>query len=348
MKALVAGWFSFENGHATAGDLLTRDLACEWLRKAGLAYDIAVAPPFDDGVDLRSVNPADYSHAVFVCGPFEQGELEAEFFERFGGCRLIGLNLSMRVPLEAWNPWDLLIERDSSANAHPDMAFLSQRPHVPVVGVCLVEEYKGAMVAEANAAIERLIGSREMAVVAVDTRLDSNATGLRTPAEIESLIARVDVMVTTRLHGTVLALKNGVPAVVIDPEAGGAKIRRQAETIGWPVVFNVDAVTDDVLQNALTYCLSNDGRVKARECRDRAISTLEVIRAQFVKVLTQPEELERAYDERIRALAEHRVAAGTGQTSRSRSRHGVRTARDRVKKLVRSTQGLLRRVPRRM
>jgi len=348
MKAIVAGWFSFENGHATAGDLLTRDLACEWLRQAGLAYDIAVAPPFDDGVDLRSVNPADYSHAVFVCGPFEQGELEAEFFERFSGCRLIGLNLSMRIPLETWNPWDLLIERDSSANAHPDMAFLSQRPHVPVVGVCLVEDYKGAMVPEANAAIQRLIESQEMAVVAIDTRLDSNSTGLRTPAEIESLIARVDVMVTTRLHGTVLALKNGVPAVVIDPEAGGAKIRRQTETIGWPVIFNVDALTDDLLRNALTYCLSDDGRAQARECRDRAISALEVMRDQFVKALTQPEELERAYHERIQTLGEHRAAAGIKQASRSSSRRSARSTRDRVKKLVRSTQGLLRRVPRRM
>ncbi len=347
MKAIVVGWFSFENGHATAGDLLTRDLACDWLKQAGLAYDIAVAPPFDDGIQLSSVNPADYTHAVFVCGPFEQGELEAEFFERFGSCRLIGLNLSMRLPLETWNPWDLLIERDSSANAHPDMAFLSRSAHVPVVGVCLVEEYPGAMVAEAHAAIHRLISSRELAVVHIDTRLDHNSTGLRTPAEIESLIARVDVMVTTRLHGTVLALKNGVPAVVIDPEAGGAKIKRQAETIGWPVAFDVETVTDDMLQNALAFCLSDGGRAKARECRDRAISMLEVIRAQFVAALTQPEELERAYQDRVRRSGERRAAA-TAQASLSGTKHGVRSARDRAKKLVRKTQGLLRRVPKLM
>ena len=48
----------------------------------------------------------------------------------------------------------------------------------------------------------------------IDTRLDvPNNSGLRTPAEIESLIAAMDVMVTTRLHGTVLALRNGVPAI---------------------------------------------------------------------------------------------------------------------------------------
>ena len=31
MKTLVAGWFSFEQMGASAGDLLARDLVCEWL-----------------------------------------------------------------------------------------------------------------------------------------------------------------------------------------------------------------------------------------------------------------------------------------------------------------------------
>jgi hypothetical protein len=48
-KAPVAGWFSFENGAATAGDLLARDLACEWLERIGLAYDVALAAPFCGG-----------------------------------------------------------------------------------------------------------------------------------------------------------------------------------------------------------------------------------------------------------------------------------------------------------
>jgi exopolysaccharide biosynthesis predicted pyruvyltransferase EpsI len=66
-----------------------------------------------------------------------------------------------------------------------------------------------------------------MAVIAIDTRLDENRTGLRTAGEVESLIARMDVVLTTRLHGMVLALKNGVPAIAIDSVAGGAKVRRQ-------------------------------------------------------------------------------------------------------------------------
>ena len=73
MKTLVAGWFSFELMGATAGDLMTRDLACEWLTRAGRPYDIAVAPPFTGGVDWREVDPAGYSDVVFVCGPLGNG-----------------------------------------------------------------------------------------------------------------------------------------------------------------------------------------------------------------------------------------------------------------------------------
>jgi len=146
-RALVVGWFSFVDGHATAGDLLSRDLACGWLAECGWAYDVATAPPFAGDVELESADPAAYSHVVFVCGPFQQGELEARLLRRFGHRRLIGLNLSMGATAEGWQPFDLLIERDSATRTNADIVFLSRRPLVPVAGVCLVEDYPGALVA---------------------------------------------------------------------------------------------------------------------------------------------------------------------------------------------------------
>jgi hypothetical protein len=289
VKVLVAGWFSFEQMGATAGDLLARDLACAWIEQAGLSYDVAVAPPFRDGVAWRSVNPRDYSHVVFVCGPFGNGPPLTEFLERFAGCRLVGINLSMLEPLEVWNPFDLLLERDSSETSRPDITFLSRPPRVPVVGVVLVHpqrEYaERGMHAAANDAIHRLLASREVAAVHIDTCLDENRTGLRTPSEVESIIARMDVVVTTRLHGTVFALKKGVPALAIDPIAGGAKIRRQAETIGWPVVFTADALAHETLQNAFDFCLTEQARVQAGEASQRAISMVEQAREEFIVAL---------------------------------------------------------------
>ena len=293
MRVLVAGWFSFPDGHATAGDLLARDLACEWLKSAGYEFDIAVAPPFQGGINLFEANPEIYSHALFVCGPFEKKALEAQFLSRFANSYVIGLDLTMITPLDEWNPFDSLFERDSSIAAHPDIVFLSRSSPVPVVGVCLVEPYEGAITDVANAAINRLIASREISAVQIDTRLDQNKTGLRSPAEIESLLARMDVVITTRLHGLVLALKNGVPAIAIDPEAGGAKIKRQTETIGWKQVFTADAVSDEALQQAFDYSLTKEARARARECSKRAAKMAEEIRCEFIATLSHSNILPR-------------------------------------------------------
>jgi hypothetical protein len=291
MKTLVAGWFSFERMGATAGDLLARDLVCQWLGRAGHAYDVALTFPFPGGVDWRSVDPKSYSHVVFVCGPFGNGWPIPEFLVRFAGCRLVGINLSMIEPLEVWNPFDLLFERDSSASTRPDISFLSAQGRVPVVGVVEVHpqrEYRERSTHQvAHEAIHRLLSSREMSVVPIDTRLDINSTGLRTPAEVESLIARMDVVLTTRLHGMVLALKNGVPAIAIDPIAGGAKLRRQADIIGWRLVFTVDALTDQALQEAFDYGLTKAARSKARECCNRATKAAQHARDAFMVALAR-------------------------------------------------------------
>ncbi len=292
MKALVTGWFSFEGCNVTAGDLMARDLACEWLESAGHSYDVALAPPFVGSVDWRSVDPKAYSHVIFVCGPFPCNRGTAEFVQHFSTCQLIGLDLSMIEPTDVWNPFDALIERDSSVISRPDIAFLCRQPKVPVVGMILVhpqQEYGSKCKHHiANEAINRLIASREMVVVPIDTGLDPNKTNLRTAAEVETLIARMDLVVTTRLHGTVLALKNGVPAIVVDAIAGGAKVLRQAETIGWPVAFSADCLSDEALEMAFEYCLTEEARAKARECRERAIKAVEEMRDEFLSALNLP------------------------------------------------------------
>ena len=274
MKALVAGWFSFEEMGATAGDVLSRDVVCEWLRRRGCAYDVALAAPFDGGVDWRQVDPGDYSHLVFVCGPFGRSWQITSFLERFAGATLIGVNLSMLEPTEAWNPFDLLLERDSSRTARPDLAFLADAPRVPAIGVVLIDtqpEYGGRdLHRQANDALLALVATVHAAAVRIDTRLDVNRTGLRTAAEIEALIARVDVVLTTRMHGLVLALKHAIPVVAVDPVAGGSKVTRQAETIGWRCLFRGEHVEATALRAAYDYCLTDEARLAAQACRARA------------------------------------------------------------------------------
>lgn len=290
MKALVAGWFSFERMGATAGDLLARDVVCRWLDDAEVPYDIALAAPFTGGVGWCEVDPAAYSHLVFVCGPFGNGWPLTELLPRFSHCGLVGIDLSMLQSLEEWNPFDLLLERDSSRTARPDVAFLSDRPLVPVVARVRVhpqEEY-GELGGhdDAHRLIDELLGGRELAIVDVDTRLDENATGLRTASEVESVIARADVVVTTRLHGLVLALKNGVPVVAVDPVRGGAKITRQAQVLGWPHAFAVDEATARSLAQAFEQCLRPEARERAAAAAAYAREALVEARDVFLWEIT--------------------------------------------------------------
>jgi hypothetical protein len=288
MKILLAGWFSFDEMGATAGDLLARDQVADWLRAAGIRFDIATAPPFSPGVDWRQIDPAVYSHVIFVCGPFGNCWPVTDFLARFARSRLVGVNLSLIQTLEEWDPFDLLLERDSSRQSRPDIVFLSDCPKVPVVGIVLVHrqgEYgdNRANHVGAHAAIERLLDSREVARVRVDTRLDRNAAGLRTPCEVESILARTDVVITTRLHGLVLALKNGIPALAVDPIAGGAKLRRQAEAISWPAILTSETLTDGKLAAMFDWCLTGEAHTIALRCRQLATAQLATVHGDLVR-----------------------------------------------------------------
>ena len=286
-RTLVAGWFSFDLMGASAGDLMARDVVCGWLEELGCPYDIALAPPFDGGVRWQDVEPSRYANVVFVCGPFGNGPPLTDFLARFAGRPLVGVNLTMLEPLEVWNPFTLLLERDSSARANADLAMLAPQARVPVVGLILIDsqpEYRDKdRHQQANDALRRLLARRDVAVVPIDTRLDVNATGLRSAAAIESLIARMDVVVTTRLHGMVLSIKNSVPVVALDPVAGGAKILRQAKTLDWPLVFTLETGADDALDRAFDHCLAGEARIAAKVCCENARAKLQAVRDEFSK-----------------------------------------------------------------
>ena len=287
-RVLVTGWYSFEGMGASAGDLLARDVVCKWLREAGHPYDVALAAPFTGGIAWEKADPNLYSHVIFVCGPFGNGPPLLEFFERFRACPLVGVNLTMLQPLEAWNPFALLIERDSSRRARPDLVFLSEEPRVPVVGLLLIDaqpEYRDDRRVSVHETIRRFVAGRPMTVVPIDTRLDVNQTGLGTASEVESLVAKMDVVITTRLHGLVLAIKNGVPAIPIDAVAGGAKITRQVEAIGWPLLLNARDLTEEDIGQAFDYCLTPAARSRAAGCAESAKSALASSRAELIDFL---------------------------------------------------------------
>ena len=291
MRALIIGHFS------TVGDIESLEFVKRVLDEERVDFDIApykakFVPLIKGSLPAKSVDPARYTHLVAVCGPFWPQFLANHGIDlnRFSHCVRIGVNLTMVLPLDQWNPFHVLIERDSASMVRPDLTFLEDSGSVPVVGLCTIarqREYgERQRHAEALRLFRELLDSRGVAAIEIDTRWPEarNSGALGSPAEVISVIRRTDVMLTNRLHGMVYALKAGVPALALDPVAGGGKVLAQAKVLGWPAASTVDQGSPDWLRETFDWCLSGDGKDAARAIAGKARGLLNGV----------PEELRMA------------------------------------------------------
>ena len=288
MRALILGHFS------TVGDVDSLAYVTETLREEGVAYDVLpfikkLSGHIDQAIDRSDLNPLAYTHLIVVCGPLWPDLLTRRGVDlhSFAHCTRIGVNLTMIEPIDEWNPFHILLERDSDKEVRPDLTFLRSTGRVPVAGLCMIEsqrEYGSRQRhGEAVHLLRKLVVDRSLAAVEIDTRWPAfrNSGGLASPAQVASVIGRTDVLLTNRLHGLVYALKIGVPALAIDPVDGGGKVTAQGKVLGWPAVATVDAASFDWLDRMLDWCLSDEGRRAADAIAGRAVENLRHVGDQL-------------------------------------------------------------------
>ncbi len=273
LRVLVVGWPSFVDGVATAGDVLAMDAVATALASAEIGCDLAWSPVLrPDRLTLARACPAAYTHLVFACGPLH-GNQVAGLHERYRACRRIAVGVSVVDPADpAAAGFDLILARDApGAAAQRDLSAQVPTGPVPVAGVVLADEQPEYRAAGASspvtACLARWLTGLNCARIPLDTRLDvRDWWHPATPGQFESVVRRLDIVVTTRLHGLVLALKNGVPALAVDPVPGGAKVTAQAGVWGWPVLTAdaADAPSPASLDRLWAWCLSAEGASRAR------------------------------------------------------------------------------------
>lgn len=277
-RVLVTGWASFLHGEATAGDVLAMEAVREELTRAAVECELAWSPVFRPGaLTLEEANPARYTHLVFACGPLQGRDIE-RLHHRFSDCRRVAIGVSVvDIADPAAAGFHVILPRDGSGV--PPMGDLASVPEperasemVPVAGVIRVSgqaEYPGRAQHEAVCdALTQWLDGCGCALVPLDTRLDPRDWRLcGTPAELEAVIGRLDLVITMRMHGLVLALKHGVPALAIDPVAGGAKVTAQAQAWQWPAIVGIglgeapeEALDPGRLDGWRDWCLSPAGR----------------------------------------------------------------------------------------
>lgn len=276
MRVLVTGWPSFVDGEATAGDVLSMSAVALQLGSAGIAYDLAYSPVLrPDGLSLADADPDWYTHLVFACGPVYGPQVTA-LHQRYARCRRVAVGVSVVDPADpAAAGFDVLLARDGAGPPHPDLSALTRTGPVPVVGVVLAgdqPEYAGGRHAAVTDRLTRWVNAHDCAPVPCDTRLDgADWRHCATADQVVALLRRFDLVVTTRLHGLVLALRQGVPALAVDPVVGGAKVSAQARVLGWPACLSADELGETALERWWQWCLSGPGRASAASVAARPL-----------------------------------------------------------------------------
>lgn len=284
--ALIAGYFSFEEGYATFGDTEAMKVACRWLDDAGVKYDIACHHTNGQvGLPVWALDSSNYDIFIFVCGPWKLNNLD--ILDRFSHCLKIGLNLSLE-DVES-DRFDLLYPRDLPSECNPDLVFSSSPKIKPTIGVCLVhaqEEYGDKQRHQNIAlAVREYIENHDIAYVNLDTLYKDNDYGIENTVCFENLVSRLDVVISSRLHGMVFSLKNGVPVVAIDAIDGGAKLTKQASSVEWPIILNGNSVDQAKINQAVEQCMNDSISVAVEHSQKLALKKIDKIRHKFISDL---------------------------------------------------------------
>ncbi|MPY85267.1 MAG: polysaccharide pyruvyl transferase family protein [Actinophytocola sp.] len=282
MRVLVTGWPSFLHGEATAGDVLSMRRVRDALDAIGIACDTVWSHGFLPGAaGLDDVDPSSYSHLVFACGPVT-GSQVAELHERFPCCYRIAVGVSVIDPAcPAASGFHRILPRDGGAACAPDLADPTTARPVPVAGVVLApgqREYGShGRHEDVHRVLGDWLGTLDCALLELDSRLDTTDwRHCSTPDQFAAVLSRLDVVITTRLHGLVLAVRSGVPAIAVDPIDGGGKVTAQARALSWPAILAADEVCPERLDAWFRWCRSDQAAAKLRvpECEPELIDGL--------------------------------------------------------------------------
>lgn len=284
MRVLLTGWPSFLNGEATAGDVLSMDRVRRALVRSGVPCEVAWSQVFRPGsLGLDDADPKRYTHLVFICGPVHGN--------RCDGCTTASARAAGSQSASPVSTWcsPATPRRGRVGGTSPSRRALEQ---VPVVGVALAPgqleygERRGHD--QVHQRITTWLLEQDCARVPVDTRLDPRQwRNPSMPSQLDSVLCRLDAVLTTRLHGLVLALRLGVPVLAVDPVDSGGKVGAQAAAWGWPALVTAGEVLKDVdcLRPWWNWCLSAEGRMLAAERATAAFDDGEQLVVDLLEIL---------------------------------------------------------------
>lgn len=279
-RILVVWWGCLERGGETIGDLSAVVRAAALLYQRGHAVRVASRCPYVLGdlsipaLDWRNIDPGEIDMLVFVCGPIiSESAAFRHLFDRFARTQKIAVGVSILPRSEGavMISFDRIIARDGIDGAHGDFAFdpcefVRDRDFLDGrVGLCLrgpQREYgDNACIDETTARLTRSItAALGTKAITLDTRLHGRPEAAAT---ITKAFAVCEYIVTSRLHGALMAIALGRQVIAIDQIKGGGKVSSVLNRIGWPLVLRADAPEAPARAAMSVACLGSDIAIDA-------------------------------------------------------------------------------------
>ncbi|PST17626.1 hypothetical protein C7U61_18535 [Rhizobium sp. JAB6] len=278
-RRILVAWYGAFSGHGTIGDL--RSLETVTANLVGVGHEVLHATaaelnlPGARRVDWRTIDPSSVDAVLFVCGPILRFHpWTQELFAHFASTHLAGVGVSL-LPADDpnhSNPFDRVFARQGGPTRYGDVAIVAPNPvdrrNRPtraerVIGLALrgqQGEYgdERCRWQETEAVVQRILTSAAedgpLRVVTIENHLTRAAM----PANaIEAQYGDCDLILTSRFHGAIAAMRQGVPFIAIDQISGGAKVYDLLADLGWPYVHKISEADPSYLTHCALALLQN-------------------------------------------------------------------------------------------
>jgi hypothetical protein len=264
LKILVS-WYGAFDGHGTIGDLLSVQSVTRYLSDKGYDIDCTSYKKFNNLsgriVNWKEVDARDYQIFIFVCGPIMKDHPQlAMLFGKFKNCVNIGIGVSLfkKGHFNYFNPFDHVFAREGTDEVFEDVAIVApgykkeasvnfQKKEI-IIGISMRGEQGEYGIEKClfkitdqtiNDAAAILAEKWNGKVLLIENHLEKSGTD---PEEIDAMYERCHLVITSRLHGCLMALRHAVPFIAIDQIKGGAKLYTILKDKKWPYVYKIDDV----------------------------------------------------------------------------------------------------------
>ncbi|TIS62134.1 MAG: hypothetical protein E5W93_05355 [Mesorhizobium sp.] len=267
-------WYGSLKNHGTIGDLYAAQSVAARMKALGVNFKhLTAGTEFEipgERVTIEKIVESNYATLIFVCGPMIKDHPIIEtIINRFPSLKKIGVSVSLfaQSHINYIQPFDATLAREGSYPRFEDVAILAPQQMTPkrvreptdpvVVGLVLrgeQSEYgsQNSLHDDTSALALRVLHSLATNYQVKTVEIEHHLTRAgRKPFEIEALYSSCDLVLTSRFHGAILAMRNEVPFIAIDQIRGGGKLTSLLSDSGWPFVFRIEhAKGDEVVRAA--------------------------------------------------------------------------------------------------